>query len=73
MGFTARSLGYDEVTTLEMGIHFLKSIQEGTVFAKGNVIHQNRSTILVEAEMFDEEGNKLAHSTGTFRAVKFDD
>lgn len=73
MGFTARSLGYDEVTTLEMGIHFLKSIQEGTVFAKGNVIHQNRSTILVEAEMFDEEGNKLAHSTGTFRVVKFDD
>lgn len=39
MGFSARSLGYDEVTTLEMDVHFLKASSKGTVYSKGNVIH----------------------------------
>jgi len=69
MGFSARSLGYDEVTTLEMDVHFLKAVSKGTVYSKGNVIHRNRSTALVEADLFDEESNRLAHSTGTFRVV----
>jgi len=72
MGFSARSLGFDEVTTLEMDVHFLKAVKDGTIYATGNVIHQNRSTALVEAFLYDEEGNRLAHSTGTFRVVKFD-
>ena len=72
MGFSARSLGFDEVTTLEMDVHFLKAVKEGTIYAEGKVIHQNRSTALVEAGLYDEEGNRLAHSTGTFRVVKFD-
>ncbi|MFA1821485.1 PaaI family thioesterase [Virgibacillus oceani] len=69
MGFTARSLGFDAVTTLEMDVHFLKAVKDGTVYSVGNVIHQNRSTALVEADLFDEDGNRLAHSTGTFRVV----
>ncbi|OZU87211.1 hypothetical protein CIL03_18130 [Virgibacillus indicus] len=72
MGFSARSLGFDEVTTLEMDVHFLRAVRDGTVYSAGNVIHQNRSTALVEADLFDEEGNRLAHSTGTFRVVKVD-
>ncbi|WP_461183704.1 PaaI family thioesterase [Virgibacillus kimchii] len=72
MGFSSRSLGFDEVTTLEMDVHFLKAVSSGTIYSKGNVIHQNRSTVLVEAHLFDEDGNRLAHSTGTFRAVKLD-
>lgn len=71
MGFSARSLGFDEVTTLEMDVHFLKGVKEGTIYATGNVIHQNRSTVLVEAGLYDEEGDRLAHSTGTFRVIKF--
>lgn len=71
MGFSARSLGYDEVSTLEMNVHFLQAIREGTMYAKGKVIHQNRSTVLVEAELSNENGNRLGHSTGTFRAVKY--
>lgn len=69
MGFSARSLGFEAVTTLEMNVHFLKGASSGTVYAIGNVIHENRSTVLMEAELFDENDNKLAHSTGTFRAV----
>jgi acyl-CoA thioesterase len=72
MGFSARSLGYDEVSTLEMDVHFLKAVNEGTVHAVGKVIHQNRSTVLAEAGLYDKEGSRLAHSTGTFRVVKID-
>ncbi|MCM3740931.1 PaaI family thioesterase [Oceanobacillus luteolus] len=72
MGFSARSLGFDEVITLEMNVHFLKAVREGTVYAIGNTIHQNRSTALMEAVLVDENDNQLAHSTGTFRVVKTD-
>lgn len=72
MGFTSRSLEIYEVTTLQMNVHFVKAVGGGTMYSKGNVIHQNRSTVLVEADLFDEEGNRLAHSTGTFRVVKLD-
>lgn len=72
MGFSARSMGFDEVATLEMDIHFLKSVNGGEVYSVGNVIHQNRSTALVEANLFDVDGNRLAHSTGTFRVLKVD-
>lgn len=72
MGFTTRSLGFDKVTTLEMAVHFLEAVTEGTIYYKGNVIHQSRSTVLAEADLFDEEGNRIAHSTGTFRAIKLD-
>jgi len=67
MGFSARSLGYDAVTTLDMDIHFLGAVSKGTIHAVGNVIHQNRSTFLVEATLYDEDENRLAHSTGTFK------
>ncbi|MFD1606955.1 PaaI family thioesterase [Oceanobacillus luteolus] len=72
MGFSARSLGYDEVITLDMNVRFLKAVSDGTIYAVGNTIHQNRSTVLVEAVLYDEDDNKLAHSTGTFRVVKHD-
>ena len=70
MGFSTRTLGFDEVLTLEMQVRFLSAVKEGNVYSIGKVIHQSRSTVLVEAELFDEEGKRLAHSTGTFRAVK---
>src|SRR5699024_5394904 len=70
MGFTARSIGFDKVTTLETKVHFLKGITKGAIYSEGNVIHQNRSTALLEAKLFNEEGDLLAHSTGTFRVVK---
>ena len=53
-----------------MNVHFLKAVCKGAIYSTGNVIQQNRSTTLVEAELFDEEENRLAHSTGTFRVVK---
>ncbi len=70
MGFSARSLGFDAVTTLEMDVHFLKGAMEGTIHAVGNVIHRNRSTFLMEATLYNEAGEKLAHSTGTFKVFE---
>jgi|SRR5690625_789228 len=70
MGFTARTTGFDEVTTLEMDVHFLKAVTEGAIYCVGKVIHQSRSTALVQAELFNEANDLLAHSTGTFRVAK---
>lgn len=70
MGFTARSTGFDVVTTLAMDIHFLKGVTKGSIYCVGKVIHRSRSTALVQAELFDETDDLIAHSTGTFRVVK---
>ncbi len=70
MGFTTRSVGYDQVTTLEMDVHFLKGVKEGSIYCVGKVIHQGKSTALVQAELFNEANELLAHSTATFRVVK---
>ena len=70
MGMAGRSLGFDEVMTIQMNIQFLKPIIEGAIYSEATVIHQSRSTVLVEGKLFDEEKNLIAHSTGTFKVLK---
>ena len=70
MGMAGRSLGFDEIITIQMNIQFLKPILEGAIYSEATVVHQSRSTVLVEGKLFDEEKNLIAHSTGTFKVSK---
>lgn len=70
MGLTARTKGFESATTLEMAVHFLKSINEGTIYSNGYIISQGRTTVLARAELYNRDGELLAHSTGTFRMKK---
>ena len=70
MGVLGKSLGYDEVMTLNMGIQFLKPVGEETIYSEASIINEGRSASLIEAKLLDESGNIIAHSTGAFKLVK---
>lgn len=67
MGITTRTINHEQATTLEMAVHFLKSANKGVIYSKGFILHQGRATMLARAELYNEKGELLAHSTGTFR------
>lgn len=67
MGMTARTLGYDEVATIQLNIQYLKPIESGTVISVGKVVNKSRSTALMEGKLFDDNDNLIAHCTGTFK------
>lgn len=70
MGMAGRTLGSDEVMTIQMSIQFLKPVVEGAIYSEASVISESRSTALIEGRLFDEDKNLIAHSVGTFRVVK---
>ncbi|WP_438314420.1 PaaI family thioesterase [Sporosarcina sp. FA9] len=70
MGMAGRTLGSDEVMTIQMNIQFLKPVVEGGIYSEASVISESRSTVLIEGRLFDENKNLIAHSVGTFRVVK---
>ncbi|MCM3705672.1 MULTISPECIES: PaaI family thioesterase [Cytobacillus] len=70
MGMAGRSLGYDEVATIHLNIQYLKSVMEGTVNSEAEIIHQNRSTVLIESRLMNEDGELIGHCTGTFKLSK---
>ncbi len=70
MGMAGRSLGFNEVMTIQLSIQYLKPVIESAIYSEATVVHQSRSTVLVEGKLFDEEKNLVAHSTGTFKVSK---
>ncbi|RBP94408.1 acyl-CoA thioesterase [Cytobacillus firmus] len=70
MGMAGRSLGYDEVATLQLNIQYLKSVMDGTVYSEAEIVHQNRSTVLIEGRLKNEDGELIGHCTGTFKLSK---
>lgn len=69
MGVACASCG-KRVVTIEMNINYLKGVEAGsTVLAEGKVIHNGRQTIVVEADLFDGQGNLAAKSRGTFCVI----
>jgi len=66
MGVACASCG-KRVVTIEMNINYIKSVSGGTtVLAVAQVIHNGRQTMVVEADIQDNQGNLVAKSRGTF-------
>jgi uncharacterized protein (TIGR00369 family) len=70
MGLAARSLGERKVATTNMNIHYLSSIGEGTIYARGRVVHTTKRTITAEARVETADGELLAMGTGSFRVFR---
>lgn len=58
----------ERVSTLELKVNFVAGVQtmEGELRAVGAVIHRGRTTAVVEADVEDAEGRRIARSLGTF-------
>jgi uncharacterized protein (TIGR00369 family) len=51
--------------TIESKTNFLGAIREGTVVARSRPLHVGKSTIVVETDLFDASGHRVARTTQT--------
>lgn len=69
MGAACLSLG-KKVVTLDFNINILKSIDKNdTAMVKAVVIHNGRSTMVAECEVFDKNNKLCAKVRGTFFVI----
>lgn len=72
MGFTCKTLDYDEVVTLQLNTNFIKSVSSGALYSEGRIISRTKSTAIVEGQIFDEEGDLVLHANGSFKLIRKD-
>ncbi|MBN2516886.1 MAG: PaaI family thioesterase [Deltaproteobacteria bacterium] len=59
----ATSINSNEfVMTQNLNINYLLPVAKGMLTAKGNVIRRGRNSAVLEADIFDESGRKIAHA-----------
>jgi 1,4-dihydroxy-2-naphthoyl-CoA hydrolase len=52
-------------TTIESKTNFLGAVREGEVTARARPLHVGRTTIVVETDLFDASGRRIARTTQT--------
>jgi uncharacterized protein (TIGR00369 family) len=52
-------------TTIESKTNFLGAIREGDVLARSRPLHVGRTTIVLETDLFDASGRRVARTTQT--------
>lgn len=63
-------LGPDRgATTVEMKINYLHPVEEGTLYARGEVVHLGRTLAVANATVRDGQGRKIALGTATFYLI----
>lgn len=67
MGLASRARAGRFQATTHMNIHYVSAAKEGTLYARGKVVHQTKRTVTTEARVETEDGTLLAMATGTFR------
>ena len=69
MGAACLSVG-KKVVTLDFNINILKSIDmEDAAIVKGMIIHNGRSTVVAECEVFNKDNKLCAKARGTFFVI----
>lgn len=69
MGAACLSVG-KKVVTLDFNINILKSIDmEDVAIVKGIIIHNGRSTVVAECEVFNKDNKLCAKARGTFFVI----
>jgi len=53
-------------STLEMKINYLRPVDKGMLYAKGEVVHLGRTMAVTNATVWDDQGRKIAYGTATF-------
>jgi len=52
-------------STIEAKTNFLRAVTSGSVEAVARPLHVGRSTIVLQTEVFDQDGRRVAHTTQT--------
>ncbi|AVO42669.1 PaaI family thioesterase [Simplicispira suum] len=70
MATAARSVAPEMgAVTIEMKTSFMQAAQ-GSLVAKGRLIHRTATMAFTEATVFDAKGRPCTHATGTFKYVR---
>lgn len=65
-----RELGPDRgAHTVEMKINYLRPVENGILYARGEVIHMGRTLAVGKADIRDDRDRQIAYGTGTFYLV----
>ncbi len=58
----------ERVSTVELKVNFIAGVEptEGAIRAVGTVLHRGRSTAVVESDVSDDAGRRIARGLGTF-------
>ncbi|GIU94093.1 MAG: aromatic compound degradation protein PaaI [Gaiellaceae bacterium] len=59
-------------TTIESKTNFFGAVRGGVVRARARPLHRGRSTIVVETDLFDERGKRVARTTQTQAVLQAD-
>jgi uncharacterized protein (TIGR00369 family) len=54
------------VLTVSYNVYLLRPVSEGTLIAKGRVVHRSRQLFLAEAQLFDDQSRQVARGSGSF-------
>ena len=65
--FSANSVVRDVfVLTVGFNIVLLRPVTDGTLTARGRLVHHSKNLLIADAELHDERGKLVARGTGTF-------
>lgn len=70
-GLASRSVpeGYNVVTT-NMNVSYIATTTNKELIARGRFVHKGRQTLVMECDIEDETGRKLAIATGSFFVIQ---
>lgn len=52
----------ESIATQSLNVYYIMPVEEGILKAIGWVVHRGRHTAILEADIFDEAGRKVAHA-----------
>jgi uncharacterized protein (TIGR00369 family) len=67
--FIAAPVG-SRVVTIEMKINFLQAVESGEIRAHARVLHQGRSTSVVDCEIIDQDRRLVSKALMTFAIIR---
>jgi len=58
------------MVTATMNTHFLHNISTGRIYCKAELLHRTQRTITMTASIYNEQNERLAYASGSYRLIK---
>ncbi|KHE66668.1 PaaI family thioesterase [Halobacillus sp. BBL2006] len=70
LGMAIRSTTKTRCTTISLNTHYLASLSNGTVMAKGRILQQGYKIVTAEGELYDDRGEMIAKGMGSYKLLR---